>query len=192
MPTPPSALDPLFAPLLLDHDIEHLDGLDEPAYGFFPDGRLGYFNPRYAAGACSGSFGLGRSILDGMDEPFRRLHRALHREALESGKPVTHRYQCPTPSHSRELELRLHPLRGALGLLAIHSVVWMEPHPTSGPTSEDVYRNGDGLLVQCASCRRTLRADRSAWDVVPTFIAASRPRTSHGLCPTCAPLYFAR
>lgn len=179
-----------FAPLLVDHDVEHLDALDEPAYGFFADGRLGYFNPRYAASPCSTRFGLGRSVLDAMEEPFRTLHRRLHREALRSGQPTTHRYQCPTPTHARELELRLYPLRNARGLLAIHSVVWMEPH-AAAIAPESAYRDASGMIVQCADCRRTRRPDGSAWDVVPAFISASFvPNTSHGLCPTCAPRYM--
>ena len=77
----------------------------------------------------------------------------------------------------------------ARGLLAIHSIVWMKPHAAS-TEPESAYRDANGMLLQCADCRRTRRPDGSAWDVVPAFISASFvPNTSHGLCPTCAPRY---
>ncbi|MDQ3034620.1 MAG: hypothetical protein M3Y87_19580 [Myxococcota bacterium] len=57
---------------------------------------------------------------------------------------------------------------------------------------EALYRDPNGMLVQCSHCRRVRRGDPSvtAWDWVPEYVARPQPRTSHGLCAVCLDFYY--
>lgn len=185
---PASRLEPGFAPRLRHHDVAYLEALRWPAYAMWPDARLAYFNPAYAAQAPAG-WGLGADVL-GAAGVLRPTISRLHELALTRGDPVAFRYACPTPTHERVFELSLVPLDDARGLLAQHSLVVERGHGGVAPAIDPVYRSANGTITQCAHCRRTRRASEATWDVVPGYIAQPPPRTSHGICPTCVGHYF--
>ncbi len=185
---PADRLDARFGNHLRHHDAEHLEGLPWPAYGMWPDARLAYLNPAYAKRAPAG-WGLGADVLAAAG-PLRQSVARLHRAALSSGRPTAFRYACPTPWAARTFELLVVPLDGSRAPLALHSLVNEHAHRAVRPANEPLYRTVDGLVVQCAHCRRTRRGREAVWDVVPDFIARLPLRTTHGICPTCEAHYF--
>lgn len=183
-----SRLEPRFAPLLRHQDMTYLEGLQWPAYGMWADATLAYFNPAYARSAPRG-WGIGACALDAAGV-LRPTLSHLHEDALTGGEPVTFRYACPTPSHARTFELSLTPLDGGRGLLAQHSLVVERIHSVIAPAVESAYRAPNGLVTQCAHCRRTRRVVDGSWDVVPELIGTALAHTTHGVCPSCEAHYF--
>lgn len=189
---PSSRLDPEFASLLAPLDLE-LEADRWPAYGMWRDSTLAYLNPAYGRG-MEPPWGLGARALDATGVVRTAVER-VHQSALETREPAVLRYACPTAERAREFELRVFPLGldtpWPRGLLALHSLVVEAPHEAPHEAHEVRYREAGGLIRQCAHCRRTRRADREEWDVVPAYITRTPRGTSHGLCPPCAAHYFA-
>jgi hypothetical protein len=95
----------------------------------------------------------------------------------------------------RWFNLRALPL-GQEGLLVSHSLV--SAAEIAGPRgrrpSAAPYRNANGMVTQCAHCRRVQLAapepNQSDWHHVPAFIKRVPPRTTHSLCPICFMYHF--
>ena len=76
-------------------------------------------------------------------------------------------------------------------LVVEHSLVAESLHEgADGEPDVSLYEGAGGIVLQCSNCRRVRRHDRRAWHWVPALVAAPRPRTSHGICPTCAGFYW--
>jgi hypothetical protein len=68
-----------------------------------------------------------------------------------------------------------------------------KPHEHFVEESRDVYTTADGMIVMCAHCRCSRRADNSDhWDFVPAHLRLKPTVTliSHGLCPSCRAYFY--
>jgi hypothetical protein len=136
-------------------------------------------------------FGIGTRYLDGIAGSLRSFYEVVFSEVLSKQRIIEHDYECSSPDIERHLHLRVLPVPGA-GLLLEHSTVWQAPmERPHAEALERVYRNADGLVIQCSNCRRVRRSERKQWDWVPAWVSRSHPQTSHGMCEICLELFLA-
>lgn len=187
-----------FRPYLEGIDVEALETEAATVCGVTPELTLGYVNPAWVrfAEQNGGSsrpdrWGLGVSIETAITGPLRALYVHHYRSAALAGVAWEHTYECPSPVLDRVYRLRLVPLERG-GAVALHDLVHQAPrNPASEePAEGGRYVDGDDIVTQCGHCRRVLRVDRWRWDFVPRYLSKPWPRTSHGLCDSCAALYF--
>lgn len=197
-PTRRGRLDEAFTPLLETVGLAALEADAATIYGMWPDSRLAYMNPAYVrfsvaegASELSAEWGLGCRVLATVPEPLTQFYDRLIARALVSPEPITHRYDCHSPELARKYDLRLFSLGERRGLLLASSLVMARPHADPERADADRYRSANGLLTQCCHCRRVRRAmEPGHWDLVPDYIAAAPPRTTHGLCELCFAYHY--
>lgn len=194
-------LDEAFRPLLLSKfDLDTLEKEPGVVIGTWPDSRIAYVNPAYVrfaeqnggGEAFVSSWGIGRKLLDGYHGRLKEFYASAYDQVLNDGKMYEHNYRCPSPERQQRFRMRVYSLGKSEGLLTIHSLFLVSPHEASvdGAQGEQTYRTGDGIIVQCSSCRHVRRADKpEQWDYVFEYVAQPPPQMSHGLCPTCLPEY---
>jgi hypothetical protein len=135
-------------------------------------------------------FGPGTSYFDGIALPLRSFYEGVMANALVTGEPFEQDYECSSPDHFRTLRLRLLPF-GSDGVLLEHSVLVERAH--DGPASEaleTLYRDQNGIMLQCSNCRRVRHNDSGAWNWVREWVRDPAPSTSHGICKTCIVYYW--
>lgn len=184
--------DPAFAALLSSDTTHALDEDESIAIGVWPDLTTAYFNDAYLAAAKTiggeaflDQWGLGRSILDPAPPLLRESLRSLYASSLNGEKLVAHAYLCPTPAIQRRFRATYHALRDKAGVLVVHRLAISTPLRAPDDSSDEVYRDDEGLLRQCANCRATRNREGSRWDYVPRYIVKMPPQVSLGLCPGC-------
>lgn len=184
---------PGFAPRVPAFDLEALDAAPELVVGVFADDRVGFVNAAYvAAGQAAGGpgfmerWGLGASVALAIDPIVREGWLEGVASVRDAGRVWRCTYECPTPTHRRRFGLIAYPgLEGAV--LFVHACLVEEPAPALSGALESDYRGPDGLVVQCAECRRVRRPGASgSWDFVSLFVERPVPRVTHGLCEPCA------
>jgi predicted outer membrane lipoprotein len=133
---------------------------------------------------------LSHNLLDFVPEDLRNYHTALFARARETGKPVTHDYECSSATMFRLFRMHIFPL--GQGFAVINSLRVEHPHDrATAQPDEAKYRNRAGMIRMCSNCRRTNRVeDSAAWDWVPDYVERMRPNSTHGVCPTCMEYYY--
>lgn len=190
-------LAPDLAEPLRAYDLDALDRFDVTAYALRTDWTIGYHSDgwdRFARGNGvedpTRVWDPDRPALEAIPQPLRGFYEALYTQALESGEEQSHTYECSAPELFRRCRLRVIPL-GRAGVLNLHHLTEERPMDrTSGAPDQHVYRDEHGMIVQCAQCRMVRRADGTAWDWVPDWVASAARDTSHGLCPVCFAHYY--
>jgi hypothetical protein len=190
------------ADLLAPFDVAVTDAMPASVCGLWPDLRIGYVNPAWLAfGRANGAaeqeerWGLGANVRAVTPEALRPFYDRLFARAREIQAPLEHDYECPSPTQRRTFRMRVHPtIAGAF--LVVHSVLRQEAHDEETHAAiEETYRDANGLIEQCAHCRRVRRARwahgvTAEWDWVPDYVARMPPRTSHGLCAMCIAYFY--
>ena len=190
--------DPKFLPLLEGFQLPGLQNDPGTIYGLWPDLRLAYMNPawsRFAAEnggepAISENWGLGADITRAIAEPLRPIFQDCYEQCLREDRPWVHIYECSSPAVYRAFQMKVFPLRRGEGILVINSLkVVAAMHRRSEPPLEERFRAANGLILQCAHCRRVQRVD-GQWDWVADWVGWPAPRTSHGICDACVAYYY--
>jgi hypothetical protein len=200
--------DPSFARLLADFYRQPLDQADDVIYGVWPDLTLAYSNARWARFAVENDgadvltrWGLGSSVRSAFGPDLYPFYTKAFGEVLATAKIWQHVYTCPSPRQMRWFNMRVLPL-GTEGLLVCHALVSAVEiaRPRGRRPAAAPYRNDNGMVVQCAHCRRievaaaqparSAEAASADWHHVPAFIERPPPRTTHGLCPICFVYHF--
>jgi hypothetical protein len=200
--------DPRFERLLAGFYRQPLDQGDDVIYGVWPDLTLAYSNARWAWFATENDgadvlkrWTLGASVRSAFGPDLDPFYTRAFGEVLATGAIWQHTYTCPSPRQMRWFNMRVLPL-GQEGLLVCHSLVSAAEWPDRwgrGPSAA-LYRNTDGMVTQCAHCRRVQVAPAQPaqptwpaqpdWHHVPAFIERAPPGTTHGLCPICFMYHF--
>lgn len=144
-----------------------------------------------ANGAAPEAIATGVVYFDAIQGPLRRWFVDAAARCLASGEPFELDYECSSPTTERRFRMRMLPVPEERALLVEHNLRLAAPHaPGTANPFEGAYRDANGILVMCSNCRRARRADRSAWDWVPDWIAPIPPQVSHGLCVLCEQYYY--
>lgn len=186
---------PDFAPYLSGPHLVELEASEATVVGLRPDNSVGYTNSAWARfarenGAPELADWLGGSILNHIAPTLVDFYRRLFERVRSSGEPADHVYQCSSPTRYREFCLRILPL-GEDHLLLIHHLAVERPHDGPGASPEASYADAQGIVTQCAHCRRTRRPlQPDTWDWVPAYVEEPLDDVSHGLCPPCVRHYY--
>jgi hypothetical protein len=194
--------DPSFERLLAGFYRQPLDQGDDVIYGVWPDLTLAYSNARWTRFAIENDgadvlrrWPLGASVRSAFGPALDPFYTRAFGEVLATGTIWQHTYTCPSPLQMRWFNMRALPL-GSEGLLVCHSLV--SAADIAGPRrrrpSAAPYRDANGMVTQCAHCRRvqvaTAQLAEPDWHHVPAFIKLAPPRTTHSLCPICFMYHF--
>jgi hypothetical protein len=182
--------------LLTEVPLATLESSDAVIYATDPDLRIVYANAAWDRFAANNkAAGLVREklerkpILDSIAGPLREQYGAQFEAALSTGKSVEHLLDCPSSRVSRQIHMRILPLRNG-GLLFINSLIAEEPIVCGSNASLDLYLDGNALFTMCSHCRRTRRVDNGAWEWVPELIEHPSEHVSHGLCQVCLQYHY--
>jgi hypothetical protein len=194
-------IDSGFRPLLEGFDLDALDRDASVTYGLFPDFRLGYLNAAYERFAVENGgeriltdWELGADVLSAVSGRIHDFYADAFRGVLAHGQPWEQTYHCHSPDRYRTYRMRVLPLQGGKGLLVVHSNVADLPYPekASDASVDDArYQDENGLVKQCAHCRRVRRvAPPAGWEWVASFVAHAPSNATHTLCELCADYYY--
>ncbi|HET7752442.1 MAG TPA: hypothetical protein VFK85_00915 [Anaeromyxobacteraceae bacterium] len=143
---------------------------------------------------------VGSSVLDGLDgEDVRRSWQEALDDVLSGTAPSRSiAGEHNTTTLARLTSTRVEPIvstHGVLGVVLVRSVVRERPISDLYVVSRrpgDAYEHVDGRVTQCPCCRRARdRADPTAWEIVPRWIAAPPPSARWITCDLCAELHLA-
>jgi CheY-like chemotaxis protein len=139
-----------------------------------------------------GRWGIGVALLDSVPTVLRSFYERLFERARTSAAPVEHSYECSSATTFRRFRMRIFRCDGG-ALVVSHSLSQEVSHRwMATPTNERLYRNGDGIIVQCSHCRRVrpIGPEPRRWDWVPDYLAGHQDGVSHGLCPLCVEFHY--
>lgn len=134
---------------------------------------------------------LGTHVMTPIPAILQPFYSGIFEAVLRRGEVVEHDYECSSPAKLRQFRMRILP-RAVGGAVVVHSRLIEVDHgriPTS-PT-DSLFRDANGMIVQCSHCRRVRRVDDPAvWDWVPAYVQSPPEALSHGLCRVCAKYYY--
>ena len=139
---------------------------------------------------------IGKCVLDYISGPARNFYASVYERVLVTSKPWEHRYECSSAEVYREFRLLVIPIHKYGSLFVRSSLEVEHAHQrTSCGLSETAYRQSNGLIIMCSSCRRTRRSvsGTNIWDWVPAFLAlppADKRDITYGICPACHDIYY--
>lgn len=201
-PQPRLRLAPGFGELLGPFDLEALARQPDTIYGLDADLRLAMFNPAWfafadangGAPAVARDWGLGRCVLEACPPVIREFYAQSLVTTLRQNQRWDHEYECSSPEMRRRMRLSAYPLRGGGGLLLVNALVFEAPtaDPATDRTTFDpaIYIDGQGIVHQCAHCRKVRRTSGPRhWDWVPELVAGPQVMVSHDLCDVCLDFY---
>jgi len=203
-----SRCDPRFEPLLERHfSREALDRHPGSVLGLWHDLRVAFYNTawiRFAEEndglpAIDAKWGLGARYLDAIAAPLRPFYADLFAAASDSEDvvhPARHEYECSSAETYRRFVMDVHVLPGRTGYVVVNTLAEEHPHDARRreprPPDPALYRGEDGLIRQCAHCRRIRRADEARWDWVPEWVDRHPGNVTHGVCEICFDYYYPR
>jgi len=182
--------------------LEALERESGSAYVISPTLRVTYVNSAWSRFATSNGAPFLASVpagsLDVMlatSGPLKPYYQAAFARLLGRDEVWTHVYDCSSAERFRVFSMRVYPLPDHAGLMVTNSLVVESAHdpanrePERGVASTYVQHNG--LIVQCAHCRRIRRAGGpECWDWVPVWVESCPRNVSHGLCHPCFQYHY--
>lgn len=159
-------------------------------------GEILWTNPAWHAFAAENGAGdashTWTSYFAAIPEPLRTFYEDAFRDALVTGKVFEQDYECSTPLRERRYRLRALPI-DRRALVLEHSLVSSFLHPDDDAAELVAsYIDPDGIVTQCAHCRRVRDPRTGAFHWVPAWVRRPHARTSHGLCVSCGGFYYSR
>jgi hypothetical protein len=199
---------PQFVSVLDGLDVAAMDRHTGSVYGLWPDLSLAYLNPawfRFSAEnhgepAISCRWSLGAPLMAAIPDPLQTFYTDLFTTALAqipipTARPLQHEYECSSASLYRRFLMTLYPLKSGAGLLIVNTLVTERNHDADSrppqPANEALYVDQDGIMRQCAHCRRIqVTGNADLWHWVPAWVEHCPPSTSHTLCTFCLDYYY--
>jgi hypothetical protein len=183
--------------LLHAFDVDELDRDEGIVVALDRDGTIVWHNSTWQRFALENDgpdvparFGVGARYLDGISGPLRAFYESVFEGVIATQEPFEQDYECSSPDEFRLHHLRILPIEDH-GLLIEHSTRALHPHGEGpSPSSDEAYRDDQGMLLQCSNCRRVHRVG-DGWHWIRDWVKIPPPSTSHGLCAACAGHYFA-
>jgi len=201
-------VDPRFDDLLRSSGMrakrsDWLPASAETVVGLWPDMTIAYLNAtwfRFARdNGASADFAekwlLGSNLLDALPPVLKSHYRVSYEQCLEAREPLHVDYECSTPDRFRVFRSVAYPIGESAGLLVVHTPRVERTHdrPAAEPVL-DRFVDANGLLTQCAYCRRYAEPGGvRRWLWVPDWVAEPPDvSVTHGICEPCVGFYFAR
>jgi|tagenome__1003787_1003787.scaffolds.fasta_scaffold20541652_2 hypothetical protein len=133
---------------------------------------------------------LHRNLFDFIPEQLDNFYRELFAKVRKNNAPADFSFECSSVALERHFQMHVLPLRD--GFAVINSLRLESAHTHKSEHPGPDYVSPQGIIVQCAGCRRTRRADESLhWDWVPEYLGHEhQTRISHGSCPVCMAFYW--
>ena len=194
------------AQLRAQFDLEALERHPWPVAGLDGAGVIVYVNPAWsrfardngAGDAVDRHWSLGADYFAAVAEPLRDFYRELVASAPgthETLKPRVHEYECSSAAACRRFALQVFALTEQGGRVLVHSQLVEHAHDpaTHAPAPPELarYSGTDGLVRQCAHCRRVARNDEAhRWDWVPAWVSRPPRHTTHTVCAVCYGYYY--
>lgn len=187
-------------------DLAVLDAQATSVAVLMPDTTIAYVNAAWtqfardnggaSLEACN--WGLGSRYLDAVPAPLKPFYTDLLRNApaaADALTPTVHEYECSSAVRYRRYAMHVYPLRDGAGWQIVHSPTVVTPHdPVARPTREPLlerYQATNGLVTQCAHCRRIRDAKMpDRWDWVPAWVDSPLANMSRGICLPCWRHYY--
>lgn len=193
-------ITPAFRAALAGMDLAPLEASQDILLGLTRDLRIAYLNPAWTAFARANDgeeipehWGLGASYLEAISEPRLREFYERRLRDIAPEKPFRHEYECSSGATFRSFHLHAQVLPDGTSLLLVNTLVRLEPAASVlGPAPDpdpDRYRDPEGLIRQCAECRRTAVPGSGRWEWVPSLLDRHQVQVSHGLCEVCIQVY---
>lgn len=189
-----------FLELLHEFKVPALLKSRDVIYGLWPDLSLAFTNAswrRFAADnagqpAISERWGLGRCISDAIPEPLKSFYETNYRDCLNTATPWEHTYECSSVDTLRLFHMTALPIGKRQAILVVNSLRIETPMDRdSAPPLEATYLNRQGMMVQCAHCRRVRHAEpATSWDWVREWVRKPLHNTSHTICEPCLGFYY--
>lgn len=187
-------------------DWDDLEQHPWPAAGLWPDGTIAYINPAWSVFAHQNGGGvevdrewsLGANYFSAITDALRPFFTDLLANApttQQSLAPYTHEYECSSADEFRRFALQIFALPDKRGYMLVHSLLVAAPHdastrPVANPDIEH-YETADGLIKQCAHCRRVERRNHIVqWDWVPAWVKHPPACITHTICALCHSFYY--
>lgn len=136
---------------------------------------------------------LGLRLFDAIPDVLRPFYSRIFNQVLTTGLVWQHVYECSSSQMFRKFRMRIHPFKSEW-ILVTNALVVEAAHDQPA-VADAVYRNGDNLIVMCAHCRCSQRADiPNLWDFVPSHLDVNPHLlgVSNGICPVCRSYFFSR
>ena len=145
-------------------------------------------------------YGAGSDLLASVPAALAGFYRGLFTRTLtlhspDAMQPVSHEYECSSPDVYRRYAMAIYPLRNQAGLLMVHTLRIESPIETrpgfieGAPDGE--YIAADGLVRQCACCRRTRSVRQpDQWHWIRDWVSRCPAMISHTVCAVCAVAYY--
>ncbi len=145
---------------------------------------------------------IGRHYLDFVVGPVRRyLEEKFHQALLPStgSRGLTLTSECNTPTLVRKLTTHVLPIRSSEQEDSTQRLILIQSLRVVGPLAErremteenpDLWRDRNGILLQCSCCRRAQDRRSGVWRTNSALITRGADRTSHGLCELCLEAYY--
>lgn len=202
---PEERCDPRFGALLrstgtLGLEPDWMRKSAETVVGLWPDMTIACVNPAWfrfakengAEASFAERWTVGRNLLDAVPEVLRAHHAEVYEECLDASEPTHWDYECSTADRFRVFRCTAYPLGGGEGLLVVHSLQVDRPHDREPvEPRRERFENGQGMLTQCAYCRRFVEPGGSRrWLWVPMWVRQPPDRVTHGICDPCVGFYF--
>ena len=193
-------IEPEFEKLLKKFDLDHLYHSENSIFGLWPDLTLAFFNDGWfrfsrqnlGEPQISRDWPLGRSLCDAIPAVLSDFFNEGFLRCQTTGHPWAHDYDCSSPEVFRLMHQTVYPLKQELGFLVVNSLLVEKPIEDSpGTLILDDYIDNNGIIHQCAKCRKVQNLQsESRWDMITFLIASPPPNISHGLCPVCLDYYY--
>ncbi len=184
--------------------LQHLDAHPGSIYALDPDGRIVFVNSGWETFARDNGgqpgiaerWGVGSNYFDALAPALAAFYRKLFVRVPGFGGtliPTSHEYECSSATLYRRFAMSIYALPRQLGHVVVNSLLVERPHdPERTPHAplDAAYVDHNGLIHQCAHCRRVRHLrDTGRWDWVPDWVEHPQPNVSHGLCPVCMDYY---
>lgn len=133
---------------------------------------------------------LGRSVLDFIPDALTRFYEDMYTRVATTGEPARHDYQCSSREDVRWFSQYILPDRGRVAV--VNALLWITSQPVlSCVESWSPFTSEDGIVRQCAHCRRLRNFEVGRWQLhAESYERVGEAPVSHGICGVCFCYFF--
>ena len=142
--------------------------------------------------ACLQDYGIGTSVKRAIPAVLCDFYESAFARVFDGGAPLDYLYECPSNAQHRSFRMRADRLTDDGYVIVSNHLVREVDFVCDEPRVPAVYTDGNGLVVQCAHCRRVRRVGTELWDWVPSCVSAPTEIISHGPCTSCFAQHYSR